>query len=751
LRISGADRNLPGAPMMGWFSLFFVISGFCGLLYELVWLRLSMAQFGVTSALTSIVLSAFMAGLGLGSFAAGRLSRRLRFAHPRWPLPLYAVTELLIGSSALLVPGELALGRRLLGDVATSSSFVYYLGTGAWLVLTLVPWSACMGATFPLAMAALRSRPIGDTRRSFSYLYVANVAGAVAGATLPLFLIELLGFRGTLKVGALLNGALAALVLALDAAIFSKTQVPVPAANANAAAAANANANAPDPTRAVPPREIQRGTLKLLFLSGLTSMGMEVVWIRQVTPYLGTVVYAFGLILAVYLAATLVGSRLYRVWSRGGRRAGPMLWSLLGLAALLPLLTANPSILRFAGSRWLRLVGGIGPASCLFGFVTPMLVDYRSGGDSNRAGAAYAVNVLGCIVGPLIAGFVLLPLVSARWALLLLALPWLAIGLLPDDSSSVRPGRRWLPLGTVGAAILLVATSRGFEDQFPQGTVLRDNTATVVAAFDQGHARLIVNGQGMTYLTPITKMMAHVPLALLDHPPTRGLVICFGMGTTYRSMLSWGISTTVVELVPSVPKVFGLFHPDGPRLFQSPLSRLIIDDGRRFLERTRESFDVIAIDPPPPVQAAGSSLLYSRELYETIRKRLAPGGILQQWLPEGDDVVQGAVLGALRESFRFLRVFRSLEGTGLHFLASDRPIAMRPVAALVRRMPAPAVRDMMEWGPAPTPERQMALIIDRLIATDASTRTGARAMEDDRPVNEYFLLRRLRHRMARFR
>jgi hypothetical protein len=68
--------------------------------------------------------------------------------------------------------------------------------------------------------------------------------------------------------------------------------------------------------------------------------------------------------------------------------------------------------------------------------------------------------------------------------------------------------------------------------------VRRDSTATVVAANDHGHLRLIVNGQGMTYLTPITKMMAHLPLASLDHPPANGLVICFGMGTTFRSMAS---------------------------------------------------------------------------------------------------------------------------------------------------------------------------------------------------------------------
>ena len=188
---------------MGWFFGFFFLSGFCSILYELVWLRLTMAQFGVTTALTSIVLSMFMTGLGLGSWGAGTLTRRYgaRLGFP--PLRLYALAELLIGLSSLAVPAELAWGHRLLESMTAQNAYSsgsYYLASGLLVAVILLPWCTCMGATFPLAMCAIRNRERAESARSFSFLYLANVIGAVAGAIAPLFLIELYGFRGTMRV-----------------------------------------------------------------------------------------------------------------------------------------------------------------------------------------------------------------------------------------------------------------------------------------------------------------------------------------------------------------------------------------------------------------------------------------------------------------------------------------------------------------------------------------------------------------------
>ena len=138
----------------------------------------------------------------------------------------------------------------------------------------------------------------------------------------------------------------------------------------------------------------------------------------------------------------------------------------------------------------------------------------------------------------------------------------------------------------------------------------------------------------MTALAPATKFMAHLPLMLHEGESKTVLIICFGMGTTYRSALSWNVETTAVELVPSVKDAFPFYHADAPQVLKNPKGRIVVDDGRRFLSRTREKFDVIVIDPPPPIEAAGSSLLYSEEFYALAKARLKPNGIVATWVPE---------------------------------------------------------------------------------------------------------------------
>jgi Spermidine synthase len=701
-----------------------------------------MAQFGVTTAMISLVISAFMIGLGIGSWGSGVVVRKYGVGDKFPALKLYALMEMLIGCSAIIVPHELVLGRLLLlkivREMALSSSY-YYFPSGVWLAITLVPWCVCMGATFPLAMAAIKQDRDPRAENSFSYLYLANVLGAAAGAVVPLFLIEIYGFQRTLYISALLNFTLAGAALLL-----SLTRKPLPikeTPNETPSTIKTVNSDLFS----------DRALLGLLFGTGLTSMAAEVIWVRLYTPSLSTMVYAFAAILGLYLIAMDVGSWIYRRTRSLDILENGLLWMGLGFSVLLAFLAAD---YRMHFHPIPRVILGTMPFSCLVGFITPAMLDRFSRGDPDRAGTAYAVNIVGCVLGPLVAGFLLLPLVGERLALCTLALPWFVVGFAyrPKFVSSFRGivgspyvlGSSVLMLGSVAVAF----STRGFEEQFKPREVRRDNTATVIA-MSVGSTReeknLLINGVGITLLYPVTKMMVHMPNAFHLTTPKNGLVICFGMGTSHLSMLSWGIDSTVVELVPSVPKLASFFHPDADQLMKSPLSHVVIDDGRFYLERSSELFDTITIDPPPPVEAAASSLLYSKEFYSIAKRHLRPGGILQQWLPGGEDVVVSSVARALQESFPYVRAFGSVQGWGIHFLASMTPMANFSAAELANKLPPDASRDLMEWGPASSAQEQFEIVLRKETSLDSLIRRApdAPSLQDDRPLNEYFVMRRL--------
>jgi spermidine synthase len=149
---------------MGVFFVFFFLSGSCSLVYQVVWLRVAMADFGVTTPLISIVLSVFMAGLALGSWGGGRLVRRLENRPAAFFVRLYGTAELIIGISGLVVVGLLRWGRTLL--VGQWGSSGYYVVSACWIALVLLPFCTAMGATFPLAMAGIRAAFRGESEWS---------------------------------------------------------------------------------------------------------------------------------------------------------------------------------------------------------------------------------------------------------------------------------------------------------------------------------------------------------------------------------------------------------------------------------------------------------------------------------------------------------------------------------------------------------------------------------------------------------
>jgi spermidine synthase/MFS family permease len=707
---------------------------------------MAFASFGIIMPVLSVVLSVFMLGLSLGSVAGGKWIPGLVRKTGRSAAIFYALSEFIIGVGAFAVPKLFDLGSNLLLSAGEMKSFGYLSLSALVLGISIFPFCFFMGTTFPFMMAYIRE---GETRdeQSFSFLYTANVLGAMCGTLLTaIVFVEMFGFHATLQFAATGNFCIGLASLALGLR--------------------QRNITAKMPEREIPAVERESSARPqiplirwILFSTGFCAMAMEVIWTRQFTPVLKTQVYSFALIVFAYLGATFAGSVWYRhhvkknsVWPVG------KLMGVLIVSVLLPIVIVDPRFVRMswqydrdAISVILTLLS-ICPFCAALGYLTPGLVDTYAKGNPTRAGSAYAVNVAGCILGPLFASYILLPSISERYSLIILGLPFFVFYLANRKS---LPGMPRTVFGSTACIIAVYALfcARDFEEYIASHStrmeMRRDYAASVVALDELGRETsygksLLVNGIGMTKLVPVTKFMVDLPLTLHEGTPQSALIICFGMGTSYRSALSWGLDTTAVELIPDVPRVFGFYHADAAEVLQNPKGRIVIDDGRRFLERTRAQYDLIVVDPPPPVEAAGSSLLYSTKMYELLKQHLKPHGIAQVWYPgdKTDQLVLQAVVRSAVTSFPYVRCFVSVQGTGLHILVSEDQIQMRPASELVARMPENAKKDLLEWAPTTDLTNYLHAVLFRehppeeILSPNSQTE-----ITDDNPVNEYFILR----------
>ncbi len=720
------------------FMLFFM-SGFCGLLYQVIWVRLAFASFGIITPVLSVVISTFMLGLCLGTWSCGRfifpLTNRIKIS----PLIFYAFSEGMIGVGAFTVPLLFTFGEKLLSNAGQADSFKYLLCSALILAFSILPWCLFMGATIPCIMAFVKRTDPGN-HGSFSFLYLANVIGALAGTLTTAFvLIELLGFRQTLWLAGCLNFCIAfiSVILAI------KTRH----LNAKERDTGEKSDDTPLPSRKSP------YSSAILFVTGFVSLGMEVAWTRAFTSVMGTQVYAFAIVLAAYLVSTCFGSHQYRhhlashgVWPTGRLLAG------LSFLVFLPIVLTDPRLIPGGGRKDLRIfliILSIMPFCALLGYLTPKLIDEYAEGHPRSAGRSYALNILGCILGPLTASYMLLPWLGAQFTLLLLGAPFFAF--LALYFRSLSPQLRW-----IGGGLTLLFfscssfVSRSYEEPYGSSasySLKRDHTATVIARGEGMNKRLLVNGQGMTGMTPITKFMAHLPLAFHKGKSDSALVICFGMGTTFRSMLRWDVHTTAVELVPSVVNFFDYYFADANEFLKNPKGKIVIDDGRRYLKRTAEQYDVITIDPPPPAETAGASLLYSEDFYTLIKQHLKPEGILQQWYPLGKPGNLEAIARSLSNSFPHIRVYGSAEGWGRHFLASLQPLEDLSAENMVARMPEAARQDLLEWSTSKNLTADIRCVLSRRVSLEQILSPNLQIrVRDDRPFNEYFWLRQTLHR-----
>ena len=741
------------------FFLFFV-SGFCGLLYQIIWLRIAFVSFGVISPIVSVVISVFMLGLSLGSWAGGKWISYLKKKTSFSAIIFYGFAEIIIGLGAFAVPNLFTIGETLLLPLGAINSSQYLFFSAFILGLSIFPFCFAMGVTYPFVMAFVQESK-WEERTSFSYLYLANGIGATFGTIITaVFLVEKLGLSNTLMFGAFGNFFLALICLIKGVYGRSSPEVEQPILSSKISVTENWLLH--KKTR----------TYLVLFITGLTCLAMEVTWVRGFTPVLGTTIYTFAAILATYLFATLLGSQWYRRDLNKQKTISTL--KLIGtcfLFSFFPIFLSNPGIRPTAP----MLLASILPLCIALGYLTPKLIDQVSQGNPREAGRAYAINIFGGILGPLFAGYFLMPEFGVKLTLVLLAIPYGVLFLYSTNSNEVSKLFKWV-IGIAGTFATIVSVLFISSLEFPTGIgkrslVLRDSTATVVAFGEGMRKQLLVNGWGMTGLTPITKMMAHLPLSIRKKKPESALIIALGMGTTLRSAASWGIDVKCVELVPSVVKALPYFFEDASSIISQPNVEVIIDDGRRFLKRTRNKYDVIIIDPPPPIEAASTSLLYSREFYKIIAEHLKKDGIFQHWFPGGENKILEAVVRSLVDVFPYIRVYESFEGWGFHFLASMEPFQTPSPKDSVSRLPAIAKDDIVEWAKGiefysehlsniikksndlereDLLEEYFSLSFEKEIPVELllNQKDESIFISDDQPYNEYYLLRRYKDKKS---
>jgi spermidine synthase len=712
-------------------------SGAAGLIYQVVWTRDLVLVFGNTTQAIVTTVTAFLAGLGIGSLLGAAIGARLRRA-----LVVYGVLEIAVGCLALLMPFAFGIIATVFRNAYLSlpSGEVSLIRFGlAFCALT--PVTLIMGMSLPvLTRHLVRTDPdLGDR---IARLYGLNTLGAVAGTLVSGFvLIEVLGLEGTTFVAVALNAGAGAGALVISRRL--PTQPTAPSQPSERAGRLSGR---------------QRLLLVVTFFSGLVSLALEILWTRVLVQATGSSIYIFVAVLAVYLIGIAGGSLVYERQKQRPPHLATLGACLAGAAGLtlVPVIVSNvngPSSLPI-------VVPLIVPVTALLGYAFPLTVRLfvdSAAHASRGVGYVYAANTAGCVVGTVTAGFVLIPTIGTNASIIILCIfeASMAGGLAVAMAQDKRWLRAGLGLGLCGALVVMLfvpaarltytqrriaATASGRPTKH-----FEDSVATVdVVGGPPLDRRLFVNGTGITRLTIDTKLLAYLPKALRPGASSM-LDICFGMGTTYRSSIILGMHTDAVELDPTVPSVMSWFYSDASRYLHNPLGHIVISDGRNYVRLTNKRYDLITADFPPPVWSAGTVVLMTHEFYEEAKERLEPGGILTVFLQYTAKAEQQLFLRTFRSSFPYMTVIRGPVPYGLYLLGSDEPMSFQ-AATVERVFGSPAAQ--ADLANAPDYPRVAATawpaIIHQLVwltNDQVNSYTGpGPLLTDNHPLSEYFLL-----------
>jgi spermidine synthase len=741
---------------------FFFISGLCGLLYEVVWIRVAGTVIGNTTYAIGTVVAIFMGGLALGGWRGGRAADRREGGAL---LRLYGFLELGIALSAFAVPALLAGSEplfRLLWNSVGEITVLYALLRILLVGLVLLVPTTLMGATLPVLGRFLSATGEAAARQA-GLAYSINTLGGVAGSILSGFwLIPSLGLRSTTLVAVGLN-----LLIGLAALLTARGQ---------------AGETRPTLPPGPPPRPL---ALVASGLSGFAALIYEVAWTRSLVISMGSTVYAFTLILTTFILGLAIGSAAAAPLASRLRTPGAWLAGVqgaLGIAALAVFPYLGDLPIRMAGvveahrndfgallrSEALLIAIVVLLPTILLGASFPLTVRMATDARENvgrAVGAVYTWNTLGSIAGSVAASFLLIPAVGLGAAIrlgatvnLLLAaalvrgaaprLPALAgVPLLAAGIAWILPG--WDP-GVVASGAYLYA-DRARELRLDLRKYIATES-TILAQYWDAYGLTTVHSSGKTGLSirvngkadaststddmPTQRLVGH--LGLLHAPRIRrALVIGLGSGVTLGAVADHPAEhIDCVEISSAGLRAASHFSGANEHVLDNPRVHVVVGDGRNAVQFAREPYDVI-VSQPSNLWISGMANLFTRDFFETAARRLTPEGVFCQWvqayrLPKEDFQL---ILRTFFSVFPEGSLWEVFPGQDYILLGSLRPLAVS-AGDLERRMAVPAVAADFR-SPRIPPQ---ALLLGRFIAEASSVRAAAGpepVITDDRCSIEY--------------
>ncbi len=734
-------------------SLFF-LSGAAGLVYEVIWFKRFTHVWGSSTLAMAAVAASFLGGLGVGAHLGGRAADTVR--RPLW---WYGILEIGIGLAALLVPLEIKLAASLspaIERLLPESVVLEFAVRFAVTFLVIGPACAMMGATLPLLVRQFTSRD-GALDQAVGGLYAVNTLGAAAGCYLS-------GFHLLPAIGLLWSGNLAAagnVAIGLAAIGLARRLEPLDtAARGSASHGLDAGGPSPNQVQVTTGATCYRFVLAAAALTGAAALVLQMTWARQLSLVVGGSTYAFTASLFVILVGMALGSLAFHAWLRGARtRIESLLVITVALTATTVLgMALIPPACRMIGdvrqqranaalnALWCAGASGVVellPALCM-GMLFPMLVAFsrRQVAEVGRTvGSVYAWNTAGAIAGGILTSSWLIPRWGSHGAVAIAVAMYFAAVLallaaeLPrfhrraqegSPHVSEKPARtRWLQWTTaavIGGVIVWLAarptdpmatnlglylySRRGVEVSLPRRLLyFREGPASNVLVTAEGPDRsLRVNGKiDASTAGDMNTQLGSAYFPRFFRPSARDvLVIGFGSGTTPgASLLVPDTQVTCCEIEPAVFAASKHFVAVNHRPERSKRFHIVLDDGRNFLQASPKQFDLIISEPSNPWMA-GVSNLFTREFYETVARRLRPGGLFEQWVQtyQFTAAEYHLILRTLLSVFPHAAMLTTRrEGEDTLIMASMAPLDFGPsTMAAVERLLAktPAVRQDFE-------------------------------------------------------